>query len=193
MKQDDEETEKIDKTLNAPKFAKEEKITASHKGTLLHLCIKSLDERKEYNYEDIQNLIRHLQAKRIITEEESEAININAILGYTKSNLFRELKYAKEIHKEEPFYINISASEIYEEDINENILVQGIIDLYYIDKDGNLILVDYKTDYVQNENELALKYKEQLYLYKNALEKALNKTVCETKIYSIYLQKEIQI
>ena len=60
---------------------------------------------------------------------------------------------------------------------DENILVQGIIDLYYIDKNGKLVLVDYKTDYVEagKENELVEKYKEQLYLYKDALEKALNR------------------
>ena len=91
--------------------------------------------------------------------------------------------------------INIPANEIYEErkDLEENILVQGIIDLYYIDKNGNIVLVDYKTDYVQEEKELIEKYKEQLELYKHAIEKALNKKVDKTIIYSTYLQKEIVV
>ena len=78
---------------------------------------------------------------------------------------------------------------------DENILVQGIIDLYYIDKDGKLVLVDYKTDYVEagKENELVEKYKEQLYLYKDALEKALNRKVDRMWIYSLYLNESIVI
>ena len=78
---------------------------------------------------------------------------------------------------------------------DENILVQGIIDLYYIDKDGKLVLVDYKTDYVEagKEKELVEKYKEQLYLYKDALEKALNRKVDRMWIYSLYLNESIVI
>ena len=106
-----------------------------------------------------------------------------------------ELKEAKEIQKEKPFYINIPANTIYEEKTNENILVQGIIDLYYIDKNDNLNLVDYKTDYVEkgNENSLITKYKKQLELYKKALEKSLEKQVKNTYIYSVYLNKEIRL
>ena len=72
---------------------------------------------------------------------------------------------------------------------DDNILVQGVMDLYYIDKDDKLILVDYKTDYVEkgNEKELIEKYKEQLNLYKEALEKALNRKVDKTMLYSTYL------
>jgi len=73
--------------------------------------------------------------------------------------------------------------------------VQGIVDLYYINKNDEVILVDYKTDYVQNNNEQELidKYKEQLNIYKRALEQALNKKVKEVYLYSIYLDKEIKI
>ena len=73
-------------------------------------------------------------------------------------------------------------------------LVQGIIDLYYIDKNDNLVLLDYKTDYVANGNEQELidKYKQQLELYKRALEDSLNRKVDKIYIYSIYLNKRIE-
>lgn len=178
-------------TLNVPNFEKEEKITGAQKGTLMHLCIKNLDEKKDYELKDIIELVQSLQGKNIITQKEAESINTKTLLQFTKSNLFKNLKEAKEVHKEEPFYINIPASEIYNLQVEENVLVQGIIDLYYIDKYDNIILVDYKTDYVQNENELIEKYKEQLNLYKKALEGALKKQVEKVIIYSTYLQKEI--
>ena len=150
---------------------------------------------KEYDLDDVKNLIEELKNKEIITIKEAESINPYVILKFTKSNIWNELKEAKEYHKEEPFYINIPANQIYEEtpELQENILVQGIIDLYYIDKNGKIILVDYKTDYVEDEKELIEKYSEQLNLYKDAIQKALNKKVDKTIIYSTYLQKEIEL
>lgn len=188
-----EEDIPIKSELNIPNFEKEEKITGAQKGTLMHLCIKNLNEKKDYKLKDIIELIQSLEHKNIITPKEAESINTKALLQFTKSNIFKNLKEAKEVHKEEPFYINIPAKEIYAAEVEENILVQGIIDLYYIDKQGNIILVDYKTDYVQNENELIEKYKSQLELYKKALEGALKKQVQKVIIYSTYLQKEINM
>jgi len=193
LNKEDEEIKENRESLNIPKFAKEEKITGAQKGTLIHLCIKNLDETKEYTYESVKELVETLKNKKIITGKEAEEININTILQYTKSELFEDLSKAKEIHKEEPFYINLSARDIYNIDVDENVLVQGIIDLYYIDKDGKIILVDYKTDYVKQEDELKEKYKEQLNLYKKAIENSLNTNVDKVVIYSTYLQKEILI
>ena len=185
-------------TLPKPKFLKtgeEEKITASKKGTLVHLCMQRLDEKVNYDLEKVKELLEELEAKKIITSKEKEAINPRKILEFTKSKIWEELKLAKEVEREKPFYINVPAKDIYKEETKENILVQGIIDLYYIDKDNNLNLVDYKTDYVEagNEQELVNKYRKQLDLYKQALEQAYNKQVKNTYIYSVYLNKEIKI
>ena len=185
-------------TFEKPKFLKEEKdtkITSAQKGTLIHLCMQKLNPKEEYNLQKIKDLIQNLQLKQIITEKEAETINLYKILEFTKSNIWDDLKTAKEIYQEKPFYINVPAKEIYEQDIEENVLVQGIIDLYYIDKDDKLVLLDYKTDYVENgkENELVKKYKKQLDLYKEALEQALNREVDKVFIYSVYLGKNIEI
>lgn len=182
-----------------PKFINEEvktKLTGAQKGTLIHLCLQKMRETEEYNLEKITELIEGLKDKEIITEIEAQNIDKEKLLEYTNSQLWTELKQAKEIHKEHPFYINIKASRIYNQinkEDDENILVQGVIDLFFIDKDDNLILVDYKTDYVQNENELIEKYKGQLDLYKEALEQSLDKKVDKMCIYSVYLNKLIEI
>lgn len=190
------QTEKIE--LAKPKFLKydnDEILTATQKGTLIHLCMQKLDENQEYNLQKIKELISSLVEKQIITNKEAKNINAHNVLEFTKSNIWNDLKEAKEIYREKPFYINISARDIYEEDIEENVLVQGIIDLYYIDKNDNLILVDYKTDYVEkgNEKELINKYKKQLETYERALEQAYNKKVCKKVIYSTWLGKEIEM
>ena len=190
----------VEKEINLPKpkflkNGKEEKITAAMKGTLVHLCLEKLNEKDDYDIVKVKALIEELEAKKIITTKEKEAINPNKILEFTKSNIWNELKIAKKVEREKPFYINIPAKEIYKEETKENILVQGIIDLYYIDKDDNLNLVDYKTDYVElgNEQELVIKYKKQLELYKKALEKTYKKQVKNIYIYSVYLNKAIDL
>ena len=185
-------------TFPVPKFLNnedEEKITASKRGTIMHLCMKNLDFSKEYEIQDVKNLVEELKNKDIITEKEANSVNINQILRFTKSDVWQELKSAKEYHKEEPFYINVQASEVEETESTANILAQGIIDLYYIDKNDNLVLLDYKTDYVtEGEEEVLIKrHTPQLLLYKEALENALNRKVDRIYIYSTVLGKKVEI
>ena len=188
----DEAKKKVNKHTElsiTPKFMEKKHIfTPAEKGTLLHLCVQKLDETKEYTKKEIEEFVRNLKDKNIISEEEQKNINTDILYKYTKSELWQELKQAKEIHKETPFYINIPATEIYDEaEENEKILVQGIIDLYYIDKNDNLILVDYKTDYVPNGDVKILeeKYKVQLDIYKKALEEAISKKVYKAMIWAL--------
>ncbi len=182
--------------LQRPKFLNEiEQVSNAKRGTLMHLCMQRLDSTQEYNMQEIEDLIQKLVANKIITTLEAQSINKSKILNFCKSTIWKELKTAKQIEKEKPFYINIPICEIYEINTQKPILVQGIIDLYYINKDDQLVLVDYKTDYVENKNEKILieKYKTQLELYKKALEEALNRKVDKVYIYSTYLDKEIEI
>ena len=195
-KEDFEEENEI--TFPKPKFligTEEEKISSAKRGTLIHLCMKNLQFGREYNLDDVKELINDLEARKIITDKEKESINPWVILKFTKSNIWKELKEAKEYHKEEPFYINIPANEVIESTLDENILVQGIIDLYYVTKDDELVLLDYKTDFINEGEEKILidRHKPQLMLYKRALESGINKKVDKIYIYSTKLGKEILI
>ena len=190
-------SEKRETLLSLPKFLQTDedtKITNSQKGTLIHLCMQKLDLSKQtYTYNDVQKLIDELQAKKIITEKEAEAININKIHKFTNSKIWEEMIHAHEVQREKTFYINIPAKEVYNQNTDEKILVQGIIDLYYISQNNELVLVDFKTDFVENQDEHILidKYKLQLDLYKRALESATGRKVDRAYIYSTYLEKEI--
>lgn len=179
---------------DAPKFMVNiEQITPAKKGTLMHMCFQKLDEKKEYTLEDIKEFVQNLVNKEIITQQEAKAINVNALFKYTKSELWNMLAKATKIYKETPFYININSNEIYNDDSNEEILVQGVIDLYFINEQNEVILVDYKTDYVETEQPLIEKYKTQLEMYKTALEKGINAKVDKTYIYSVKLEKLIEL
>ena len=180
-----------------PEFLKEnkEKLTGAERGTIMHLVLQKLDYKEEYTLEKINELLEELQAKKIITEVQKESVQKEKILAFTKSTIFEELKTAKKVYREKAFYINIPAKEIYESDIEEAVLVQGIIDLYYIDKNDNIVLVDYKTDHVPDGQEEYLidKYKKQLELYARAIKDSNGKGVDKIYIYSTYLGKEIII
>ena len=194
-----EKTEMAQVELPIPKFIQSDdeiKITNAEKGTLIHLCMQKLDVLKaEYSYEEIKELIQKLVFQKTITLKEAEAIPINKVYQFTKSNIWKEMTQAKEVQREKPFYIHIPAKEIYQEDVQENLIVQGIIDLYYVTRNNELILVDFKTDYVENgeEKKLVQKYKTQLEMYKKALEISKEKRVDNIYIYSTWLEKGIRI
>ena len=82
--------------------------------------------------------------------------------------------------------MSIKASRLKEyANSNENLVVHGIIDLYFVEN-NEIVLVDYKTDKIfGNLSALAKKYKIQLDLYKEALEESTSKKVKECIIYSI--------
>ena len=77
---------------------------------------------------------------------------------------------------------------------NEKVRLQGIIDCFF-EYNGEIILLDYKTDYVSkdNEEELNKKYKKQLDYYSEALFKITGKKVSKRYLYSFYLEKAIEI
>ena len=190
----DEKNVESENRLAEPRFLQDDTdkpLTGAEKGTIMHLCMQKLDITKDYDMHGIQEFINNLEKSGIITQKEKDSIYIQKIYNFTKSTIWQELKTAKKIEREKPFYIQIPAKEIYQEDIEGEILVQGVIDLYYISQNNELVLLDYKTDFVKTEEQLTERYRVQLEIYKRALEKSLGRKVDKMCIYSLYLQKAI--
>ena len=85
--------------------------------------------------------------------------------------------------------IGVPASDIRPQwDKEEMVLVQGIIDAYFIE-DEEIVLVDYKTDFVRRgeEKKLIDRYHVQLEDYAQALERMTGRKVKERYIYSFTL------
>ena len=147
----------------------------------------------EYDLERIKEFLSRLEAENKISKAEREAIRPEVIYKFTETELAKRLKTAEIIEKEKPFYTRVSVRDAYGIESDEMILVQGIMDLYFIDKDSKLVLVDYKTDFVKDGNELVERYEVQLKMYKSALEEALKREVDEVYIYSTCLGREILV
>ena len=161
----------------------------------MHLFLQKINFKEEYDLDKLKELKEKLIMNKIITQEEGKYVNILKAQKFLESNIAKKIKKSDKIEKEKAFCTKINAKEFFEDAENETILVQGIIDLYAIDKNNNIILLDYKTDYVEENSESVLieKYKKQLALYKRALEDGLNLNVKEVYIYSLYLNKEILV
>lgn len=159
---------------------KTDKLTPAQIGTLVHLAMQQLKDS------DIDQMLENIKISAI---EKQELIKRKQIFeNYIKSDLFKMLQEAKEVNRETPFFMYIDS-----ENKEDKILVQGVIDLYFIDSNGNINLVDYKTDYVEKEEELVEKYKMQLNLYSKALSKSMKKEVTNKFIYSTKFNKLIKI
>lgn len=186
----EEETEEI-----VPLFMKEtkEELKGAAKGTLYHRVWENLDYEKIDTKEQIEE-----QLKNILTTEEKKSIWTPDFLCFAKSSLAGRMKAAYQtgkLYREQPFVIAMPANQIREEyKTEEEILVQGILDAYFEEKDG-LVLVDYKTDKVQQgqEKELVEKYIVQMQYYKKALEMITDKEVKEIYIYSTGLGKAVLV
>lgn len=166
------------------------KFTASERGTILHLVMQHLNIHKVSSREEIQQQLLHLINKQFITEEQSKIVNIDNIYKFYQSDIGKRIKKSIKIYREQPFYIKVPSIVLYndlEEEIykNEEILIQGIIDCCFEEND-DLVLLDYKTDYVEDEQQIIEKYRVQIQYYAKALERITGKTVKEKYIYLFY-------
>ena len=74
----------------------------------------------------------------------------------------------------------------------EKVILQGAVDLAFVE-DGQLVIVDYKTDRVKDPQTLNDRYASQLLLYKDAMEECLGLPVKECLIYSIHHSAQIEV
>lgn len=184
-----------------PAFMKEEEaLTGASRGSAYHKLMELLDFSEEYGGTDgeekLAGAVEHFRKEGRLTEEMAACIRSRDILGFLTCAAGRRMSAAARagrLYREQPFVMAIDAGEIYLEDRSgEKILVQGIIDVYFEETDG-LIVLDYKTDRVKTADELKDKYHAQLDYYAEALEKLTGKPVKEKIIYSFTLGEEIMI
>ena len=179
------EKARIAKKFKLPKTIRDEsEYTAVRKGILIHFILQNLD----FNIEDkreLKNFIDNLVEINTISKEDRKYISVNRIYNFLNSNIGKELKNAKNIYREYEFVLE-----------NEKIsrsLILGVIDLFYITNDGKVVLVDFKTDKLENNEDFIKKYKKQLDIYKEAINTLTEKKVDETYIYSFNLNKSIKL
>lgn len=176
----------------------EESIGGNIRGTAYHRVMECLDLKKAVesggNSAVIKAEMEKIVAAGRMSEKDLKLVSVKKVQDFTESNLARRMVKAKEagkLYREQQFVMGISPENLgYEKNAGEPVLVQGIIDLFF-EEDGELVLADYKTDRVNSREELVERYRVQLELYQDALEKAFGKKVKEKVIYSFCLGESI--
>ncbi|MBQ2901386.1 MAG: helicase-exonuclease AddAB subunit AddA [Agathobacter sp.] len=125
----------------------------------------------------------------LLTKEQYVLVDMNKLLRFFESPIARRMAEADrrgDLFREKPFVMDY-----------EGVLLQGIIDVFWLEED-QIVLLDYKTDRVQTEDELKQRYQKQLELYAEALcrifstkERKIDST--ENLIYSFCFNKEIEL
>ena len=175
-----------------------EEYKGAARGTAYHRLMECLDYTAVDSENQIHKQITALTEAKKMAYEEAQCIRIQDIMTFLHSEIGQRMKKAFEenqLYREQPFVLAQSMKNI-EKDWNgeETVLVQGIIDAYFVEND-EIVLVDYKTDKVRKGEEQYLidHYHTQLEDYAQALERMLQKKVKETYIYSFTLGKMIPV
>ena len=192
--------------LKKPLFIQEsqekEKITGAERGTIVHLIMQVLDLNKVNNINDIKNQIEEFIKNGIITEKQSVVLNPFKIYKFFKSSIGKRMLNSEFLKREQAIYTQIKMKDVYiheqvlkgENSIynDETLMLRGIIDAYF-EENGEIVLVDYKTDFVTEENKDVVinRYKKQLDLYSEALENLTGKKVKEKCIYLFGIDEAI--
>lgn len=174
-----------------PAFMSDGGINANERGTAMHKVIEFFDFDKWQNVEEELNRLYEWQ---FISEREYKAVNRRALNDFFASKLFQRIRNAKTVKKEMRFITQLSATELNanldELTKEEKVIVQGAVDLCFVE-DDSLVILDFKTDRVKEENSLKENYGRQLEIYANACEKIFQKPIKERIIWSFALSKEI--
>lgn len=172
--------------------SEEDVLTGLQWGTLMHEAMQWLPLVK-YTQASLTKELDALVTKGTFTEEERNLLSDTSLYKFFSSDLGKRLINAKRIERELPFSMLFEGKRVYDtlED-GENLFLQGIIDTAF-EEDGEWILVDYKTDRVKSGEDLIKRYKIQMDLYKEALQRLTGMPVKASYIYSFRLHDAIII
>ena len=201
LKKRSQEPEETDaKQLYAPEeeeiipgfYRTDVQVKGAARGTLYHTFMENLDFSKK---EELQMQLEELVNCGKMSRDEASAVRLSDIRRFLKTKTGKGMEQAAragKLHREQPFVLGVPAETIQKEwSGDETVLVQGIIDAWFEDEDGAVVLVDYKTDHIADREKLAERYRGQLSYYAQALKQLTGRTVKTQVIYSFFLGKEI--
>ncbi len=190
-----------------PKFVQtQEENPGALRGTAVHRFLECLDfaALPEYSGQQKEGVRQWLkdqtevfvQAGRM-RREEADLLNLYQIERFLSGETAVRVRAAAKhslFTREQPFVMSLPAKRVWSEVSSEEpVLVQGIIDVFWEESDG-IVLLDYKTDRVNRAEELLKRYETQLRLYEEALNRRFaDKRVKEILIYSFRLNEVIVV
>lgn len=186
--------DEMDFTLKRPAFMHESTaLTPAEKGTAVHgfLQYADFDKAKLNPDEEIKRLVEN----GYLSPKQGKSIDVGILKSFFSSDLYKRIEKSKHIIKERKFMVRIDELGLSEEFAkpykDTDGMLSGIIDLIF-EEDGMFNIVDYKTDYIRDENRLTEMYGEQIYLYKKAFERISGRKAGDLYLYSFSMNKAIK-
>lgn len=171
-------------------------ISGTDRGTAYHKLMQLIDFTQDISKEGWETQFAEMVQKGFMDQEEEDLVPFSKIHAFGATKLAERMHEAAgrgELFKEQPFVMGVPASRVEKEfPSEETILVQGVIDVYFIE-DDRVVVMDYKTDRVDTAQELVDRYKEQIDIYADALKQLTGKEVKEKLLYSFCLNEEISV
>ncbi len=168
------------KITNAFGESSSEKGTAYHK--FLELC--------SFDSTSVESELNYFLENALITDNDANLLEVEKLKNILNMPIFTSLK-GKKVYREKKFCYLVNAGELGYQS-QENILIQGIIDLIVVDENG-VTLIDYKLSTIESEEDIVKKYSKQLSLYKKAIEKCMKVKVSRAVIVNILQEKIIEV
>ena len=190
-----------EKTFSAEYFAESRPeslskngMTPAERGTCLHKFMQYADF--SLAEKDVKAEKERLVRDGFLLPEEAEVVETEQVRKFFASPVAARMKKSPRVLREHKFAILLPAGR-FDKDLSdstaeENVLIQGIIDCAF-EEDGTMVLLDYKTDRVRDGEELAARYRDQLELYRIALEETLGLPVSEVSLWSFALGDTIRL
>ncbi len=179
-----------------PQFVeKTEEKGGAARGTVYHAIMECMDFGVVKEMAQVEAELQRLVEEGRITKEDLQVVRAKDFLLFARTDLAGRMQKAKEqgeLYQEQPFVIGLSGAEFPDADPEETVLVQGIMDAFFYE-DGEVVVVDYKTDRVSRAEELVERYHAQLEYYDQALRMLTGRKVKERLIYSFRLGKVIRM
>jgi ATP-dependent helicase/nuclease subunit A len=169
-------------------------MTPAERGTCLHKFMQYADFALAE--EDAETEKQRLVDRGFLLPDEAAVIDPEQVRAFFASSIAERMKKSPRVLREHKFAILLPAGQFDDSltgtDAKEEVLIQGIIDCAF-EEAGSMILLDYKTDRVTNGEELADRYRDQLDLYRVALEETLGLPVREVSLWSFHLGEEVRL
>ena len=182
-------------SFRTPDFGKVNRpATGAERGVATHLVLQYMDFSKTGSITEIDREIARLEEEKFITSREAEAVDAEAIDGLFRSTLGRRMLAAKNMRREFKFSLLVGADEVFGAAAGEQVLLQGVVDCC-IEEDGELVIIDYKTDRVRGAavERRAETYAGQLRAYAAAMECITGKTVRECALYFLAAGRTVTV
>ncbi len=181
--------------LERPAFLQKSGMTGAERGTAIHAFMQSVPF--DGPAPDLTAEVRRQTELQLLDPALADKLDLDAVRPFFESAVWRRIRLAKQILREEPFITALPAAEVTPaagqgSAAAAEVLVQGIADLVLV-FDEHAEILDYKTDRSRDAQFYVDEYAAQLRLYRRAFAQRLSVPVTKLTIYSFALADEIDI